>query len=130
VIQKTTFAMEYEVIDLKAIKKCPESFMLAVNDTINVLTGKWKLPIMAALIFGKKRFTELQREIPRITPRMLSKELRELELNGMITRTVYDSVPVIVEYEFTASGKAFKKVLDAMVEWGLDHRKSVLKPKG
>ena len=114
-------------LDLKSIQKCPNSFILAVNDTINVVTGKWKMPIMASLIFGKKRFKEMEREIPKITPRMLSKELRDLEINGMIKRTVKDNIPVIVEYEFTESGRAFKKVLDAMVEWGLDHRESVLK---
>lgn len=110
--------------DINDIQKCPTSFMLAVNDTINVLTGKWKMPIMASLIFGKKRFKELEKEIPKITPRMLSKELRDLEMNGIIKRTVHNTIPVIIEYEFTQSGKAFKKVLDAMVEWGLEHRKT------
>lgn len=112
-------------LDLKAIKNCPNSFVIAVNDTMNVLTGKWKLPIMATLIFGKKRFKEIEREIPKITPRMLSKELRELELNGIIKRTVHDTIPVIIEYEFTHSGRNIKSVLDSMVEWGLAHRKHV-----
>lgn len=110
-------------LDLNNIKDCPQSFIIAVNDTMNVLTGKWKLPIMASLIFGKKRFKEIEREIPKITPRMLSKELRELELNGIVKRTVHDTVPVIIEYEFTQSGRNIKSVLDAMVEWGLAHRK-------
>lgn len=110
-------------LDLKAIKDCPHSFVIAVHDAMNVLTGKWKLPIMAALIFEKKRFKEIEREIPKITPRMLSKELRELELNGIIKRTVHNTIPVIIEYEFTESGKNIKSVLDAMVEWGLEHRK-------
>lgn len=114
-------------LDIKSIQECPNSFMLAVNDTINVLTGKWKMPIMASLIFGKKRFREMEKEIPKITPRMLSKELRDLEMNGIITRTVHNTIPVTIEYEFTESGRSFKKVMDAMVEWGLDHRKSVLK---
>lgn len=118
--------MDLEMMDFESIKECPQSFMLAINDTINVLMGKWKLPIMAALIFGKKRFKELEREIPKITPRMLSKELRDLEMNGMIKRTVYNTIPVTVEYEFTESGIAFKKVLDTMVEWGLEHRKNML----
>lgn len=100
--------------------------MLAVNDTMNVLTGKWKLPIMASLVFGKKRFKELEREIPKITPRMLSKELRDLEMNGIVIRTVQDTIPVTIEYEFTESGRSFKKVLDTMVEWGLEHRKITL----
>ncbi|WP_245927932.1 winged helix-turn-helix transcriptional regulator [Mucilaginibacter oryzae] len=113
-------------LDFNDIKECPHSFVMAVNDTMNVLTGKWKLPIMATLIFGKKRFKEIEREIPRITPRMLSKELRELELNGIVKRTVHDSIPVSIEYEFTTSGRAIKHVLDAMVEWGLEHRQAVL----
>lgn len=114
--------MEIE-LDLNVIKDCPNSFVIAVNDTMNVLTGKWKLPIMASLIFGKKRFKDIAKEIPKITPRMLSKELRELELNGIVKRTVQDSYPVIIEYEFTNSGRKIKSVLDAMVEWGLEHRK-------
>ncbi len=114
--------MELE-IDLNVIKECPHSFVIAVNDTMNVLTGKWKLPIMASLIFGKKRFKEIEREIPKITPRMLSKELRELELNGIVKRTVHDTIPVMIEYEFTESGRKIKSVLDAMVEWGSEHRK-------
>lgn len=119
--------MDFKPIDINLIKKCPESYMLAVNDTLNVLVGKWKLPIMASLQFGKKRFKELEREIPKITPRMLSKELRDLEINGMVTRTVYDTFPVTIEYEFTESGKSFKKVIDSMIEWGVEHRKNVLK---
>lgn len=112
--------------DLTDIQKCPDSFILAVNDTLNVLAGKWKLPIMASLVFGKKRFKELEREIPRITPRMLSKELRDLEMNGIILRTVQNTIPVTVEYELTPSGKSFKKVMDTMVEWGLDHRRMTM----
>lgn len=118
--------MDFEFADINSIKDCPHSFALAVNDTVNVLSGKWKLPIMASLLFGKKRFKELEREIPKITPRMLSKELRDLEMNGMVTRTVYDTIPVTVEYEFTESGRKIKEVLDAMVEWGINHRKEVL----
>jgi DNA-binding HxlR family transcriptional regulator len=113
-------------LDLESIKDCPKSLVMAINDTMNVLNGKWKFPIMASLIFGKKRFKDLEREIPKITPRMLSKELRDLEMNGIVTRTVYDTIPVIIEYEFTESGKKFKKVMDTMVEWGLNHRKEVL----
>ena len=97
--------------------------MLAVNDTMNVLNGKWKLPIIGSLLYGKKRFKELEREIPKITPRMLSKELKDLEVNGIVTRTVYDSIPVTVEYELTKSGNSLKTVLEVMVEWGLQHRK-------
>mgnify|MGYP001094288365 CR=1 FL=1 len=102
--------------------------MLAVNDTLNVLAGKWKLPIMASLVFGTKRFKELEREIPKITPRMLSKELRDLEMNGIVLRTVRNTIPVTVEYQLTTSGKSFKKVMDTMVEWGLEHRAKMMAP--
>lgn len=103
--------------------------MLAVNDTMNVLNGKWKLPIIGSLLYGKKRFKELEREIPKITPRMLSKELKDLEVNGIVTRTVYDSIPVTVEYELTKSGNSLKTVLEVMVEWGLQHRKRFIGKK-
>ncbi|NIK73587.1 DNA-binding HxlR family transcriptional regulator [Thermonema lapsum] len=78
---------------LEQVKKCSETFVLAVNDTMNVINGKWKLPIIGSLLYGKKRFKELEREIPKITPRMLSKELKDLELNGIVKRTVYDTKP-------------------------------------
>lgn len=114
------------LIDLENVKKCSSTFVMAVNDTMNVINGKWKLPIIGSLLFGKKRFKELEREIQKITPRMLSKELKDLEMNGIITRTVYNTIPVTVEYELTKSGELFKNVLDVMVEWGLQHRKDVI----
>ena len=57
---------------------------------------------------------------------MLSKELKELELNGVIVRKVYDTIPVSVEYELTESGKAITEVLDKMIEWGINHRSSII----
>ncbi len=114
------------ISDFEKAKKCSGTFVLAVNDTLNVMTGKWKLPIMGSLIFGKKRFKEMEREIPGITPRMLSKELKDLEGNGILKRTVYNTIPVTVEYELTRSGESFKQVLEVMVEWGLQHRKATM----
>ncbi|PWA05857.1 winged helix-turn-helix transcriptional regulator [Flavobacterium psychrotolerans] len=113
-------------ISFKEIKACPIQFVLAVNDTLNVINGKWKLPIIGSLLFKKRRFTEIQRNIPKITPRMLSKELKDLEMNGMVKRTVYDTIPISVEYELTDSAKSLSDVLDKMLEWGLQHREAVL----
>lgn len=110
------------ITDLKDVKTCPIQFILAINDTLNVVTGKWKMPIIASLLFDKKRFTEIQRNIPKITARMVSKELKDLEMNGIVKRTVYDTTPVSVEYELTESGKLLGDVLDKMIEWGLQHR--------
>lgn len=108
--------------DFEDVKKCPVQYVLAINDVLNVISGKWKLPIIAALIHGKKRFKGLQDSIDRITPRMLSKELKELELNGIVNRIVYDSTPVLIEYELTESGHRLTNVIDPMVIWGLEHR--------
>lgn len=114
------------ISELNKIKSCPSTYVLAINDTMNVLNGKWKLPIMGALGFDKKRFRELEREIPNITPRMLSKELKDLEANGVLKRTVHDSIPGVVEYELTKSGASLEAVLDVMIEWGLQHRKTFI----
>lgn len=112
--------------EMKEVKSCPRQYVLAVNDTLNVISGKWKLPIIASLLYGKNRFKDLQENIDRITPRMLSKELKELELNGVVERKVYQTRPIRIEYELTESGKSILSVMDAMIEWGLDHRAKVV----
>ncbi len=113
----------------KLSERCNATFMLALNDTLNVLSGKWKLHIMGALLDGKKRFTEIENSIPKINPRMLSKELKELEVNGIVSRTVHNTIPVAVEYELTKSGYSIGDVLEVMVEWGLQHRKLIMGKK-
>lgn len=112
--------------ELDKVKSCSTQYVLAINDTLNVMQGKWKLPIIGSLLYGKKRFKEMERLIPKITPRMLSKELKDLEINGIVKRTVYDAIPVAVEYELTSSAKSLNNVLDAMVKWGLQHRKNMI----
>ncbi|MFN8253906.1 MAG: helix-turn-helix domain-containing protein [Ferruginibacter sp.] len=115
-----------KIPSFKETKACSIQFVLAVNDTLNVISGKWKLPIIGSLLYNKKRFTEIQRNIPRITSRMLSKELKDLEMNGIVNRVVYDTLPVTVEYELTPSAQSLSEVLDKMVEWGLKHRRKTL----
>lgn len=115
--------------EFEKIQDCPDSFVLAINDTVNVINGKWKLPIIASLSFGKKRFSELEKEISKINPRMLSKELRDLEANGIVVRKVYDTIPVSVEYELTVSGQSFKEVMTTMLLWGLKHRERMVGKK-
>lgn len=112
---------------LEEIKQCSETFVRALNDTLNVFQGKWKMPIIGVLMFGKKRFKELEREIPKITPRMLSQELKDLEANGVVKRKVYATTPVTIEYELTASGQMLQKVIEPMIEWGLDHREQAMR---
>ncbi|WNH07660.1 winged helix-turn-helix transcriptional regulator [Thalassobellus suaedae] len=112
--------------DIAELKKCPRQYVLAINDTLNVVSGKWKLPIIASLLYGKRRYKDIQENIDKITPRMLSKELKDLELNGVVKRTVFDTTPVLIEYTLTATGEKIINVLDAMVDWGVEHRNSVI----
>ena len=111
-----------EFIGLEKGPQCPRSYILALTDTLNVLHGKWKLPIIASLLRGMNRFKDLLGSTEKITPRMLSKELKELELNGIVQRRVYHQTPVLIEYELTESGRGIATVIDSMIDWGLLHR--------
>ena len=101
---------------------CPKEYILALKDTMNVISGKWKLAIISTLLADIKRFSEMQRIISDITPKMLSKELKELEINGVVERKVIPSTPVVVEYYLTPSGKKLKGLINQLVEWGINHR--------
>jgi DNA-binding HxlR family transcriptional regulator len=80
---------------------------------------------------GNKRFNEMEREIPKITARMLSKELRELEMNELVKRTVHDNIPVVIEYSLTDYGRSLDDVIEALHKWGTQHRKKIMsKPAG
>ena len=116
-----------ELLEEDQLKQCPRQYTLALSDTLNVISGKWKLPIVASLLHGMSRFKDLQENIEKITPRMLSKELKELEINGIVERKVYNRTPVLIEYKLTESGKSITRVIDAMIDWGLSHRREVMK---
>jgi len=112
---------------VKEVKKCPVQYVLAIQEAMNAIQGKWKVHIIASLLFGPKRFSEIQKSVGRINPRMLSKELKELELNGIIKREIQNISPVVIEYSLTESGCKLKKVLDTMIDWGIEHRVISLK---
>lgn len=101
-------------------------FLLPIKDALDILSGKWKIPIIGSLMFGNKRFKEISKEINGITDRMLSKELKELEMNHLINRTVYDTFPPTVEYAITPHGQSLQKVMLALAEWGKVHRKKIM----
>jgi DNA-binding HxlR family transcriptional regulator len=105
--------------------ECSKS-ILPVRDALEVLSGKWKLPIIISLTFGNKRFSQIAKEIPNITDKMLSKELRDLEANCLVKRSVYDSIPVVVEYTLTDYGHSLKPVIDVLRDWGVKHRKRIM----
>ncbi len=107
------------------VKTCLHT-MKAVNDALEVLNGKWKLQILFSLSTGNKRFKEISREVNGITDRMLSKELRGLEQNLLVTRKVFDTFPPTVEYAMTEHGESLRSVIEALAVWGASHRKKVM----
>ncbi|ARO29376.1 transcriptional regulator protein [Rhizobium sp. NXC14] len=89
--------------------------------TLSYLDGKWKGVILFHLMKGTLRFNELRRKLPAVTQRMLTKQLRELEGSGLVSRTVFPVVPPRVEYAMTPLGMTLKPVVDALAAWGDDY---------
>ena len=116
-------------MEKKTHSECKKS-LNPVRDTLDLLHGKWKLLIIIALHHGNLRFKEMQREIEGITSKMLSKELKELEMNKLVKRTVHDTMPVMVEYSLTPYGRTLDKVIDSLHEWGSLHRKRIMEKGG
>ncbi len=100
-----------------------------LSDALYVIGGKWKLRVIIALQDENKRFNELQRSIPGISARVLSNELKELELNGFVKRNVFTDGPVVVEYELTNYSETLGDVLDALSKWGAMHRTKLKKER-
>lgn len=88
---------------------------------MRILTGKWKGEILWLLFQGKLRFGELRRALPDITQHMLTAQLRDLERNGLISRTIYPEVPPRVEYELTPSARALRPVFTEINRWAAEH---------
>jgi DNA-binding HxlR family transcriptional regulator len=111
----------------KILDQCDcAKLILSVQDSMDALNGRWKLPILVSLRFSNKRFKEISRELNGITDKTLSKELKELEVNQLITRTVYDSFPPTVEYAITKHGLSLDTVILSLRDWGNEHRKKII----
>lgn len=104
---------------------CPKT-MLSIKDALEALEGRWKLLILFTLSESPKRFRQISKELGGITDKVLSKELKSLESNRLIQRTVFDTFPPTVEYSITAHGLSLEKVLDELHYWGLAHRKEII----
>jgi DNA-binding HxlR family transcriptional regulator len=89
-----------------------------VEATLSFLDGKWKGVVLFHLLAGTLRFNELRRKLPTVTQRMLTKQLRELEVSGLVSRTVFPVVPPKVEYAPTPLGETLKPVIEALAAWG------------
>jgi len=100
--------------------------MQAISDTMSILSGKWKFHILGTLIEGNTLgFMDLQREINGIGSKMLSKELQDLELNLLVSRTVMDTKPITVAYAITEYGATLSPLINELTKWGIEYRQSV-----
>jgi DNA-binding HxlR family transcriptional regulator len=99
--------------------------VLNITDTLDILTKKWSVSILISLSFGSKRFSEIAHELNKITDRSLSKSLKDLELNLLISKKTIDAFPSVTEYSLTEHGLTITKVLISLSEWGQEHRKKI-----
>jgi DNA-binding HxlR family transcriptional regulator len=101
--------------------------MMAVQDSMDVLNGKWKISIISSICYySKRRFSDVLNDVKGISNKMLSKELKELEINQLVKRTVLDTQPVTVQYELTEHGRSLQTIITNLTEWGMVHRKKII----
>jgi len=114
-----------EGISSCAKQNCPAG-IAGIRDALYVLNGKWKLPLIFALSSGPMRFKDIQRSLGEITPKILSKELKELELNEFVIRNIYSTIPVTVTYQLTPYSQSLDRVLLELKDWGIQHRQRIV----
>ena len=110
--------------EVPAKQKCI-SKVRHISDALYVLNGKWKFPLISTLREGPLRFNEILKSVEGITPKVLAKELRDLEINGLIERKVFPTTPVTVIYETTPYSNTLKNVLYELEQWGKQHREKI-----
>lgn len=114
-----------EITERPTKKECVKT-ILAIHDVMDIIGGKWKISIIACLCHQKMRYTDLLKEINGISGKVLSRELKDLEMNQLITRTVQNTKPITVEYEITEYGATLRQVTDVIADWGIEHRKRII----
>lgn len=93
---------------------------------MDVLSGKWKIAIISSICYyNKRRFSDILADVAGISNKMLSKELKELEVNQLLKRTVLDTQPITVQYELTAHGRTLQTIINNLTDWGLAHHKQI-----
>lgn len=103
-------------MEAKILPTCP------VETTLTLISDKWKVLIIRDLLPGTKRFGELKKSIGSVSQKVLTSQLRQMEENGLLVRTVFPEVPPRVEYTLTELGQSLKPVLDAMWNWGEEYK--------
>ena len=114
--QKDTIRREITYRMKKELPACP------VETTLMLISNRWNVLILRDLMEGTKRFGELKKSLGNISQKVLTANLRAMEENGLLIRTVYAQVPPKVEYTLTDTGYSLKPVLDAMVQWGIKYQ--------
>lgn len=110
---------------------CPTSMpkkkqIMAVHDAMDVLNGKWKISIISSICYhNQRRFSDILTDIDGISNKMLSQELKALEVNKLVKRTVLDTQPVSVLYQLTEYGKTLQVIIDNLADWGIEHRRVI-----
>jgi len=108
------------------MKNCEDNLQ-SLQFILQVLGGKWKIHILSNLYYGKKRFKELEREVAGVSPKMLAKELKDLEAIGIVSRKTFNTVPITVEYSLTKEGLTLKPVLDNIIQWSIKFKQQTKK---
>lgn len=104
-------------------RKQARTYICPVEATLDVIGGKWKAVILYHLLKSTVRFGELKRLLPKVTPQMLTAQLRELEADGIVHREVYREVPPKVEYSLTPFGQSLEAIIQQMYLWGMEYEK-------
>ena len=100
--------------------------VMAVHDAMDVLHGKWKISIISSICYyNKRRFSDILVDVAGISNKMLSQELKDLEINKLVKRTVLDTQPITVQYELTEYGRTLQTIINNLAEWGRAHRKVI-----
>ena len=108
----------------KEHKECL-SALVPVKDTLDIIGGKWKILILISVWEGNRHFREIERSIPKLSTKVLAKELKDMEVNKLVIRTVVNGFPVRTEYTPTEYSKTLQKVINELRNWGVLHRKEI-----
>lgn len=106
------------------IKFKDTEYQCSMELTLAIIGGKWKVLILWYLGEKTMRFSDLRRTLPRITQKMLTQQLRELEEHGLLNRFIYTQIPPKVEYSLTDAGKSLLPIIENLRQWGLNYAKS------
>lgn len=116
--------MENENLGYPTMSDCMKR-VRAIDDTLHIMGGKWKSLLLAHLCYKPMRYSELLKDLNGIAGKVLSRELKDLEMNGLVIREVSDTQPLTVTYRLSQYGKSLKDLMDGLANWGLQHRERV-----